>query len=101
MQKICKRPQSLLSAGKYTVKSIPGRPHFWAPNNHSFSCTTKQKMTLKEYGPNNTILEENVVKVYMYMSDAQIQAFDLPANGKFSEGIVSIEIQLVTTVSIE
>jgi hypothetical protein len=75
-----------LHPGKYTSRSKPGHYHFWTPRNHSFSCTTRQMMTLHEYNTNHTIMEENLVKVSLYMSEAQIQAYDLQDNGKYSEG---------------
>lgn len=76
----------VLSAGKHTMKTGPSENYFFTPRNRSFSCTSKQRLTLNEYNKNDSVVKDDVLEVFVDLESMRIQAFDIPPSGEYSEG---------------
>ena len=68
------------------MTTLPSENYFFTPRNRSFSCTSRQRLTLNEYNKNGSIVKDDVLHVLLDLDTMHVQAFDIPASGEFSEG---------------
>jgi hypothetical protein len=78
-----------LSAGNHVATTVPDATHFNAPANFSFHCERNEEIFLHEY-VNGSKVDKSISSVTLTLWDAQIQAFYLPDDGQFKQGMLKI-----------